>query len=145
MTNDEAKQILKYHSFLHENPNEPKMTTGFLGALRPFQGTLTDDNFHEIMKCLKVLANEFENNIIEQEVVSALWGICHYSRAWALYNNGMLQRNNLLTQEQIEILDIWICMISYAVTWLLEGNVEEAFFEYNEYLSERNTKHIWTK
>jgi len=139
----EAQQLLSFHSARNSDIDNPKWKNGFLGALRPFKGTLNDKNFHEIMMCLKILSNDFKSKDVEQETISDLWTICHLGRAWALYESGMLQSNGLLAQEQIQILDIWICIISYAVMSLLDDNYEEAFWEYNEYLQTNNDRHEW--
>lgn len=139
LSKSEAKTLLKCHAFAHDNINEPAQKTGFLGALRPFSGILKDDNFHEIMQCLETLKDDFKNEVIEKEVISALWTICHLGRAWALHQDGMLQSNHLITQEQVDAIESWIEMISYAVFNLLDGN-DDAFEEYREYLSEHESK-----
>jgi len=137
MDKNEARLLLSFHSGRNEDIENPKWTNGFLGILRPFKNKLSEENFHEIMKCLKILSEDFELKKIEQETVSDLWTICHLGRAWALYEDGMLQSNNLLTQEQIQILDDWINMISYSVMNLLQGVTDEAFWEYTEYLNNK--------
>ena len=135
MDKNEARLLLSFHSGRNEDTANTKWTNGFLGVLRPFKNKLSEENFHEIMKCLKTLSEDFESKNIEQETISDLWAICHLGRAWALNENGILQSNNLLAQEQIQILDNWISMISYSVMNLLEGVKDEAFWEYNEYLN----------
>lgn len=83
------------------------------------------------MTIIEVLADELEKTSVERELIAALWGICQYTRAWALYPDSMLQRNNLLTVEQINTLDDWMDTISYAVMVLLEGGgPEEALSSY---------------
>ncbi|WDM21734.1 hypothetical protein [Paenibacillus polymyxa] len=127
----EARELLRCHSFIHDDLDHLKMQNGFLGMLRPFQGELIEDNFHELMTIIEVLADELEKPSVERELIAALWGICQYTRAWALYPDSMLQRNNLLTIEQINTLDDWIDTISYAVMVLLEGGgPEEALSSY---------------
>lgn len=54
MTEKEAIELLKYHSFTHESIDNPKSEKGFLGMLRPFQGELFENNFHELMEVIKV-------------------------------------------------------------------------------------------
>ncbi|MGG4216829.1 hypothetical protein ABEW32_01225 [Paenibacillus jamilae] len=131
MNKQEARELLRCHSFIHDDLEHPKMQSGFLGMLRPFQGELIEDNFHELMTIIEVLADELEKPSVERELISALWGICQYTRAWALYPDSMLQRNHLLTVEQISTLDDWIDTISYAVMVLLEGGgTEEALSNY---------------
>ena len=138
MDKQRAQELLSFHSGANPDFNNPKWTNGFLGMLRPFTGVLYETNFYEIMKCLEVLSFDFQSREIKQETIGYLWSICHFSRAWALHEEGMLQRNNLLTREQIQVLDDWVDIISYAVMNLLEGNIEEAFSEYKYYLQENN-------
>lgn len=134
MTKEEAKELLMYHSFTHEDIDHPKSENGFLGMLRPFSGELIEDNFHEVMEALKTLAHELETEEkIDKKVISALWRICHLSRAWAIHPDGMLRRNNLITDKQIQELEGWIEDISYATMFLLDGSgIEVAFEPYNE-------------
>jgi hypothetical protein len=134
MTKDEAKEILKYHSFTHEDLNHSKMERGFLGMLRPFSGELIEENYHEVIQALKVLANELRNNKqIDKEIISAIWGICHLTRSWAIDKEGMLQRNNLIKEAQIAKLEEWIGNISYATMMILDGSDNATAFEfYNE-------------
>lgn len=52
MTLSQAKELLLIHAGY---PNHPKTERGFLGSLRPFQGQLVEENFHEVMSALRVL------------------------------------------------------------------------------------------
>ena len=137
MTESEALELLKYHSYNHEDFDNPKAEIGFLGMLRPFQGELYEDNFHDLMTILRVLKNEFKNDKLNRQIVSSFWGICHLSRAWGLNSEGMLRRNNLITEKQIQLLSVWIDCISTTIMNLLEGlNEEEAFESYKFYLKD---------
>ena len=65
----------------------------------------------------------------DKEVVSALWGICHLTRSWALSPDGTLRRNSLIEPEQIALLENWVETISYAVMMLLDDQDFETAFE----------------
>ncbi len=133
MTKAQAKELLLRHSFMYEDVNHPKSEMGFLGMLRPFGGQLYEENYHEIMAALKVLANEISGQEkVDRKIVSALWGMCHLARAWAVYPEGMLRSNNLITPEQVQQIDYWVEDISYATMCLLEGAEDEAFHGYNQ-------------
>ena len=134
MTKEEAKEVLMYHRFTHEDIKTPKAENGFLGMLRPFRGELIEANYHEIMEAIKTLADELEaEDKVDKKTISALWGICYLGRTWGLHPDGMLRRNNLIKQEQIQELEGWIEDISYATMSLLDGNgIEVAFEPYNE-------------
>ncbi|MCL1994502.1 MAG: hypothetical protein FWG66_16280 [Spirochaetes bacterium] len=133
-SSSEARLLLSFHSGRNPDVNNPKWTGGFLGALRPFKKTLPEENFHEIINCLKALKDDFEAEQISRDVIADLWGICHLGRAWALHKDGMLQSNNLITQEQIQTIEDWINIISHTVNNLLDGQGDEAFWEYEEYV-----------
>jgi hypothetical protein len=133
MTSTQAKELLLLHSFSHPDAAEhPKAAHGFLGSLRPYRGHLIDDNFHDVMQALRTLAPTLRATAIDREVVAALWGICHLARAWGTHPEGMLRRNGLIGDPDIEKLAHWVDMISYATFCLLDGTgEEEAFCEYD--------------
>lgn len=138
MTTNEAIELLKHHSFTHQDINNPKSENGFLGMLRPFGGELNEDNFHELIEIIRVLKNKFCNESIETSIISNLWSICHLSRVWGLESQGMLRANNLINQSQIQLLSNWIDCISYAVMCLLDDSSELVAFEpYRSYLEKR--------
>jgi len=127
MTTIEAKELLKHHSLTHKDMNHPKSEDGFLGMLRPFNGKLIEKNFHEVREAIVTLAKELSaNEEIDRDVISAIWSICHLTRFWSIEPDSMLQRNNLISQEQIEILRNWIGAISFNTMLILDGNSDEA-------------------
>lgn len=138
MNKEEAVELLKKHAYVHENLEDEKVTRGFLGMLRPFDGMLIEANFHEVMEILDVLADELEQEALNRAVVSCLWSICQYARAWALESGGMLRSNELIADEQLRLMAEWVDIVSYAVATLLEGGGrEEAFWSYREYVKEQ--------
>lgn len=107
-----------------------------MDCLRPFQGQLYEDNFKEIMECLRALANEFGNPQVDKYMVADVLSIIRYTEWW-IEPGGMLTRNHLLTSEQASMLREWVDIIFDAVVNLLDGSVEEAFMEYTEYLEKQ--------
>lgn len=137
MTEKEALELLKYHSFTHKDIDNPKSEKGFLGMLRPFQGELFEDNFHELMNVIKALKEQFSKKHIDRQLISDFWGICHLSRSWGINEEGMLRRNNLISDTQIQLLATWTDCISSTIMNLLAGLPEvEAFESYELYLKE---------
>ena len=65
MSIEEAKELLSYHSFRNENVEDPREINGFLGSLRPFKGELNENNFIEVMECMKVLQDEFSQKQVD--------------------------------------------------------------------------------
>ncbi|GGO04332.1 hypothetical protein [Saccharibacillus kuerlensis] len=138
MNREQAVERLKKHAFLQEDTEDAEAQNGFLGMLRPFQGELIEENFREVMEILDVLAEELEQDKLDRTILSCLWGICQYGRAWAVEPDGMLRSSELISDEQLKQMAQWIDMLSYAVTMLLEGGGrEEAFWTYKEYLNEQ--------
>lgn len=133
----EAKTLVLCHAFALDDVDDPRMVNGFLGSLRPFRGQLDARNFHELMRCLRVLAPTLaQSPMVDRELLAALWSICHLGRAWALEPDGMLQRNQLLSDQQRATLSLWLGQLSYAVFALLDGSGEdEAFFDYERDVS----------
>lgn len=78
------------------------------------------------MQALKVLASKIEGDFIDKKIISSIWTICHLGRIWALYPDRMLQNNKLITEEQI--IDNWLCDISYAPFWIWTMQVYKKLF-----------------
>lgn len=122
MDRDQAIELLLLHSCSHPDSNHPKWETGFLGMLRPFSGALIEDNYHEVIACIRCLADEIRSEgPVDKRIVSSLWGICYSARVWGVEEGGMLSRNNLISDEQVRTLDDWVDAISYATMELLAG------------------------
>ena len=50
------------------------MEKGFLRMLRPFSGKLIEENYHEIIKAIKTLADELrDKKQINKDIISAIW------------------------------------------------------------------------
>jgi hypothetical protein len=136
MTTAEAHDLLLAHAGASPDPDHPTLASGFLGMLRPYHH-LREHNFHEVMQALRTIAPQLQEAAIDRELISALWGICHFGRAWALETGSMLQRNNLITASDADRLDEWLSIISYAVACLLDDSgSEEAFQPYDFYLAD---------
>lgn len=136
MAETEAIERLKHHSYFHEDFESPRTQQGFLGMLRPFQGVLNEDNFHEVMQILGVLRNRFRGENVDRQLIANFWAICHFSRVWAIEKDGMLRRNNLIAKDQSFQLSVWLDCISSAIMCLLGGSTdEEAFADYKTYLT----------
>ncbi len=135
MTISEAKELLSFHSGRNADIYNPKWENGFLGHLRPFKGELNEDNFTEIMECMKVLAQEFEKESVDRNIISDIYSITYLARCWSS-ESGMLGSNKILTAEQTELLSEWVYIMEYALFSLLDGSGEEvAFWAYNNYLN----------
>ncbi|WP_338540611.1 hypothetical protein [Paenibacillus tundrae] len=134
MTKKEALELLSYHSGRNSDIYNEKWKSGFLGMLRPFIGRLSDENFIEIMECLKVLTSDFKNKELNHDLISDVWGMQHYSNMW-VEKGGMLE--TVMTEEQKQLIKKWTGIISYTVICLL-ANSEEAFYEYEDYLEEKS-------
>lgn len=126
MTPSEARELLQLHSGRHEDIYHPKWEHGYIGCLRPFTG-LRDENFHEVMMCLKVLAPEIENAAAyDQSLHAACWALCHLGRSSCVDQHS-------IPVYQAQRLDRWSDHISFAMFALLDGcGVEVAFEMYDK-------------
>jgi len=130
----EAKERLSFHSGRNSDIRNSKWKNGFLGSLRPLQG-LNRENFIEVMECLRTLKDEIAAPFIDREIVNDIVGITHLARTWAS-PQGMLGSNHLLTEEQTKHLLAWVDIIESCFMYLLEGDEEDAFIDYELYLND---------
>jgi len=61
--------------------------------------------------------------------MGSLWGICVLAECWGVEPDGMLQRNKLISPDDVQRLAEWIKIISWTVMLLLDGAGDEAAFE----------------
>lgn len=119
MTPDEGMNRLMFHA-------QPD-SGSFLHMLRPYRG-LRDDVLKDVMDALHACAPKLSEEQLPQGLMSALWGISHLGRSWALQPGGMLRRNNLITDEDQGKLATFLERFEYAVMMLLDGVPEEEAF-----------------
>ena len=133
MTREQALDILSYHSGRNSNIDSPKWRNSFLGMLRPYKGVIYEENFIEIMECLKILRSDINEAMINKEIVANINGIIFYTRMW-IEKGGILE--GILQDEHKNMIKEWIYIISYSFICLLEGS-PEAFYEYENYVEDR--------
>ena len=133
---EEAQIKLSIHGFTYEDVDSEEMSKGFLGSLRPYRGKLNHDSFMEVMACIKALGPQISlETHVRRSIISNLWGICHLARDWATHPDGMLRRNNLISEADIEIMTQWINCISYATMMFLDAQEPAtAFTKFEDYV-----------
>ena len=132
MDKNKARELLSFHSSRNSDIHNPKWTGGFLGSLRPFCGELCEENFIEVMECLRALKDEFGAAAVEKDIVGDIVAIIHLTREWAV-PDGMLGRNGLLTEEQTKCLMTWVDIMEGCLMYLLSDDEEDAFSDYEDY------------
>ena len=132
----EAKELLSFHSSRNSDMQNPKRKNGFLGILRRFGGELHQENFIEVIECLKTLTNEFSTPTIDREIISDIVAVIHLTREWTSPDGGMLEVNHLLAEEQTKDLLTWIDIIESCFMMILDGCGEEYFEEYEDYIND---------
>lgn len=132
MDKNNAKELLSFHSGRNSDIHNPKWKNGFLGSLRPFCGKLPKESFVEVMECMEALKEEFAAETIEKDIVADVVAITHLTRVWAS-PNGMLGRNQILTEEQTKHLLAWVDIMESCLMYLLDGDEEDAFSDYEDY------------
>ena len=122
MTFDEARESLRFHDGSHPDIEDPRWEQGFLQSLRPYRG-LDEAAYLNLTACVDAVSDHLQHSgTLDRHVINSLWGICHFARAWALAEDGMLRQNKLITQADQEKLDGWITSISYRIAMWLDGN-----------------------
>ena len=80
MEKDEARKLLSFHSGRNSDIHDPRWKNGFLGCLRPFCGELREENFIEVMECIKTLKEEFNSAMVERDMIADIVSIVHLTR-----------------------------------------------------------------
>ena len=139
LTIQDACTLLAKHSFTHDDLDDLTMANGFLGSLRPYRGSLNHDAFIDVMACLRAVGPALStDDMIQRNTISNLWTICHLARDWATHPDGMLQRNNLISDTDIATITEWVDCISYATMIFLDcQDPIEAFAQYEDYTSDQ--------
>jgi hypothetical protein len=122
MTYEEAKYQLSLHrGVLDEARREWVLEDGFVVSLRPYSG-LHEKNLHLVMEALLTVGERLHREPqVDRDLLSTIWSICFYARIWGLHPDGMLQRNDLITKDDITRLELWVDSIEQAALGLLSG------------------------
>ncbi len=136
MKPDLARELLRHHASIHPNFKHPKSELGFLGVLILMEdegGELKEENFHQVMDCIRCLANELtKEGDIDKDIVASLWSICHLASSWAFSTK--ITKQNFIIKEQVTILLEWVEIISHATMRLLNGfDINTALEPYRAY------------
>lgn len=128
MNKKEAKEKLQLHSdFITENEDS------FLYSLKQ-KFKINKNNFFEIMEIIKCLAEDCFYKKIDGEVIKNIYTIIFWCRSWL--GEGALLDINLNLDEK-KLLLKYTEIIEETLYYLLNGEIEEAFWIYNEYLDGR--------
>lgn len=95
---------------------------GFIGCLRPWSG-LRDENYREVMIAILSLRESLAGaDCWPTELIGGIMGITRMAHCWALDSNGMLQRNNLISDLELNKLRSWVNRIESVTEQILMGN-----------------------
>ncbi|WP_411845565.1 hypothetical protein AAFN60_18180 [Roseibacillus persicicus] len=135
MTEVEAFETLALHSGSSPNVDDPRFDCGFLGSLRPYKGTLDENNFREVMDAMLTLRTRMMiPGKIGLEAIKDVHRILDLARHWALHPEGMLRRNNLIEEGEMDQMSEWLNIMSGTWKWILDGADDETILgQYNEY------------
>lgn len=121
MNREKAINLLKIHSDLNEE-------NGYLYFIK--ECNIVDYNlFEEIMESLKVLSKDN----IEQEQIKNIYSIVFWCRSWL--DAGLIQKQLGMVAQ--DTLKVYTEIIECALYYLLEKNIEDAFWAYEEFLDGR--------
>jgi hypothetical protein len=138
MTFDEAKHLLWANCVPGESHGDLLTEDeGFLPSLRPYRGQLVEKNFHLVMEALFVVGPSLGAPQIDRDVVSHLWTLCRLGRLWGVHRDGMLRRNKLIIEPDVERLENWIDIIESTTARFLDGmRPPHAISQYAQYMLE---------
>jgi len=123
MTYDEAKQRLLLHcgGACDEAGESIELDHGFLAMLRPYRG-LIESHFHIVMQSLLVVGERLHTaETVDRKLIEAIWSTCALMQYWGLHPDGMLQRNHLITPDDIKRLECWVTIFEKTTLGLLNG------------------------
>jgi hypothetical protein len=136
MTTPEAKRLLRIHSGRDADSDPAKWEMGFVCQLRPYRGSLNENNFREVMEAIRALAPEMAaSTFVDRELMADLWSLIWLPRMWAFPPHGVLRGKGLIDGQTLSVLDDWLNRISEAVSYALEGSpecVSDAMIEYGQ-------------
>lgn len=136
MSYEEAKRQLLLHTGSVDDTNQPLMIEdGFLPSLRPYRG-LVEKNFHLVMEALLTVGEQICTSIVvERDIVQVVWRMCSTARIWGLSSHGMLQGGKLITDADVDRLELWVNAIEHTALDLLSGiPPHRSVYSYAEYV-----------
>ncbi|MCP3926948.1 MAG: hypothetical protein GY714_30690 [Desulfobacterales bacterium] len=87
------------------------------------------------MDCLRSIGDYLrDSDLVDKQIVSAVLGIIHLGRAWAVEKNGMLRSNNLISDEDVEKMEEWLSCMSDTFCLLMDGCDDDVAFESYYYI-----------
>ncbi len=136
MTKEDAYELLSYHSGRSEDIENPKWTNGFLGSLRTYQGNLYEQNFIEVMECIRAIAPDFGTDLVPKPAIGDIFSITYLGRRW-INSDAQLYANGILDDGDQMKMDEWLDVIEDALFYLLNDAPDEAFEGYENYRVEK--------
>jgi hypothetical protein len=126
MTYEEAVEQLSFHCGANPDIENPRWKNGFLQTLRPFGG-LRNDVYDDLCACVDAVGPHLRSSAqLNRDVVASLWAVLHYADAWAIQPDGMLRRNDLISEEDLATIRGWILGLREQIArWLDEGEQAE--------------------
>lgn len=128
MNKKQAKEKLIAHSdFIFSNEYS------FLYVLKQ-KNVVNDRMFTEIMVALQTLSDECYYKSVDGEILKSIYAIIFWCRSWL--SDGAMLDKKLTFEDKVRLLQ-YTQIIEETLYYLLNGEKEEAFWKYNEYLDGR--------
>ena len=122
MNYESAIEELSFHCGSNTDIDDPRWEAGFLQSLRPYRGSLDKAAMDHVTQCVDAVAEHLKTAVkLDRAVINSLWGIVTYGRAWAIHPEGMLRRNNLISEDDIAMLSDWLDDLAERVAFMLDG------------------------
>lgn len=135
MNREEALIQLRFHSGRHPDINHPKWRHGLIGSLNYFDGQFNEENFVEVMECLKVLSSEFAAEQIDRDLMADLYGILYQINLWIVPGGKLEHIDPNIKNKLVQWLKLYADVIELLLEYS-EQSCQEAFYEYECYRKE---------
>jgi hypothetical protein len=137
MTRQDILINFSFHSQANEDCDDCRWDDYFLGSIRPYKSyTSVINNLQKIVSDLRFVSDWIRSSeSLPKSFVNDVSGIIYFGKEWAVEDESMLKRNNLITTEELMDLRKWLSCLEYIWVMLLDGQNDDIAFEVYEQLT----------
>ena len=121
MTFEEAREQLGFHCGSDARVDDPRWRNGMLSTLRPYCG-LCLDVMANVDQCVDAVVDHLRNApMLDRDVINSLWGTVHFTRTWALHEDGDAEAQRVHLARQRADAEKRVDDFSYRIAMILDG------------------------
>lgn len=125
MSFDTAREKLSFHCGAHPSIEDERWENGFL-QLAGRAGGLPKEAMLDVTDCVDAVESHLcaaEN--LDRQVISSLWGIIHFARAWSIDPESSAVQEGRVSEQDREELRAWVDDLSYRIAMMLDTGQPE--------------------